>query len=387
MKSALPLLRTLGVVVLLAAARSAAAGPVFSNDFETGTVCHWDDAFPTVYCWSNPAGGQWTNAANWKHGSVPPNSSNIDVGIDVDGLSGTVVVSAANPVVHNVVSHASIQMDGQLFEVAGKGIFDAGLSSVAGNLEALSSGDLTVTGATNLDGGSLGANSGGHVTLASLTTASDLSVSVGGPGGEVALPALTSLTSTAGHAPLMILQGDGATFSAPLLTSASKLNVALTQGAVFSAPLLTTLDHGQISVSGATSSFDAPDLGAIDDTQIAAAAGSISLPGVLSYKVDTSLCSLLGCWKIVANGSGAAVSLPNLVTLTADGGSQFLKIGAITPGAQVDLSGVTTIVTENTGTALFEADGAGSLIDLSALTTYDNGSVSFVTTSNGVIQM
>src|SRR5262249_30016453 len=62
------LLGSTAFLSLLALTSPARAAALFSNDFETGTVCPWSDSAPHVACWSNPAGGDWNVPGNWRDG-------------------------------------------------------------------------------------------------------------------------------------------------------------------------------------------------------------------------------------------------------------------------------------------------------------------------------
>ncbi len=372
------------------AARPAAAAAIFSNDFETGTTCHWNDTAPTVWCWANPAGGEWYTNGNWRNGTWP--ADYVNVGIDLDGFSGTVSIAGGFPYVHDFVAHTMITPSiGRSITVTGTGELDGGFSIGSGGGGITASGataNVTVSGPTSFDNGSPRGTTGGHLTLTSVTSIDAINMQLGG-GGTVTMPALTSLTGNS----FIYISGAGTAFHAPNLASVAgdALHVYVVQidtGGTLDAPSLTSFTTGDLTVSGAASAVTAPSLANIDNSEISADGGStLSLASVTSFTFNTARCDLPGCYKLRANGAGSTFSLPNLTTMTSSGGSgvSYGLSGEAINGGHLDLSAVTTITTSNSGNGYFTADGSGSVIDLTALATYDSGAVSFSATNSGQI--
>src|SRR5205823_3608170 len=93
----------------------------------------------------------------------------------------------------------------------------------------------------------------------------------------------------------------------------------------------------------------------------------LSFPSLTSYDHPGGLGNQL---TLKADGAGSVLDLSHLtsVTHTGAGGSSDLFIQA-TAGGRADLSGLAAITA---GVAQFTADGAGSVVDLSTLATFND---------------
>ncbi|MFO0899491.1 MAG: PEP-CTERM sorting domain-containing protein [Pirellulales bacterium] len=141
-------------------------------------------------------------------------------------------------------------------------------------------------------------------------------------------------------------------------------------------PNLTSIVDVDIRVEGATSHLDLGKLTNVDRTNITAAAGGqIALPLVTSYTGPSIYNGLLA-----ADGGGSLLDLTK-ITSFAGGNGRSAQVFA-TNGGKVDLSSVPQI---SGGATDVRANFAGSVVDLSALTswTHTGGDTSRLWAQNG----
>ncbi|MFI5457017.1 MAG: RHS repeat-associated core domain-containing protein, partial [Isosphaerales bacterium] len=264
-------------------------------------------------------------------------------------------------------------------------------------LQTLTGGSITVDGATYtlpgltaISGSSLYVANGGSLTLTGLITDTSTTSYVASfeATGTNSLLDLSSLTTISGGTLTVVASGSGAVINLLGLTTFSdsgsfsatnggkielgsgltSLNgVTLTISSSAGAALLgqlTSFTNGSLTVDGAT--VTAPNLTDIDGSSIYVQnGGSLTLAGVTTYSDSTNYDNRY----LEATGAGSILSLPKLGAITWTGYDQLLTIQA-TSGGQVDLPALTSMTTTG-GYSEFtiDANGTGSLIDLSALGT------------------
>jgi RHS repeat-associated protein len=151
----------------------------------------------------------------------------------------------------------------------------------------------------------------------------------------------------------------GGTVSDGVLTSLSGVNLTIDGSSTIATAQLTSYAGGSISISGGSPSF--AGLTSFNGSDITVSGGgTVSLPGVTGYAGNGNTTTL------EATGTGSALTLANLASVTEaasnyPAATQFEALA----GGTVTLSGLHTI---NTGTVVLESDGAGSVLNVSALT-------------------
>ncbi len=305
----------------IAAPAFASPGPIFSNDFEGGSVCPWSDSGPHFYCWTNASGGDWGTASNWRENLVPPYDASIAIVLPVPTF--TVTANTIDPAVHDA------QIDANLTITGGHQFTVSGIAEVTGALSA--------TGGARLSVGGVGSK---------LTAGSTISV-----------PGATLQTSNSGK--LFLDQ----------LASATGVTLSVASGGAFSGNALTSFTGGAIEMSDPTSTLHLPVLTNIDNTVLEAIGGSsLSLPGITTYTVNQNLCLLPGCSEVFANNTGSHVSLPNVTTITSTSfGLDFWALQNGAGGGHISLPALATINTPSNGTVSFTSQGTGAVLDVNAL--------------------
>ncbi len=308
-----------------------------------------------------------------------------DLSIDLDG---TGVIADSQWQTFNTVN----------FTVTGGSYSLPGLTDItAATLFAGSGGSLTLAGVTSYDAPNGGGDwyleasgAGSTLELPNLTTIGTLTDNTlhieAMQGGQVGLPKLDSISNTRpvqitadgggsqidlsalttfdgydpGHAELNVT--DRGTVLAANLTSFADLSIDLDGTGVIADSQWQTFNTVNFTVTGG--SYSLPGLTDITAaTLFAGSGGSLTLAGVTSYDAPNGG----GDWYLEASGAGSTLDLPNLTTIGTLTGST-LHIEAM-QGGQVGLPKLNSI--SNTRPVQFTADGGGSQIDLSALTTFD----------------
>ena len=151
------------------------------------------------------------------------------------------------------------------------------------------------------------------------------------------------------------------------ITSLSGTTLNSAQSLTFAAA--ASITDSSLTASGITLSF--PVLTALGRTNLTASAGGeIAFPVATSYSASGDG----GSHSIQANGAGSRIDLSHLTTLT--GGTYYnLAISAAT-GGEIDLAGA---VTAKTSLSLFDAS---SILDVSGVSSLQDTNV---TTSGGVL--
>jgi RHS repeat-associated protein len=422
-----------------------------------------DRVVPTLITWDGGGGdGLWANALNWS-GDVLP-GTNDDAVIDVFGQAVSVAISDSRSV-NSLTSQGDVLITG-----SGAGLTVSALSVISGSFFVTNGASLTASGSqailtangnTSVNGGSLYALGGGRLNLPALTSYAltergvrtlqadgagsvldlshvgtltgitldggfrsldaievratnggvvDLSgatqivdpaqgdgvgrryvISATGAGSRVKLPLLTALldrngsfidASDLGQGVSVVEVSGGGTVDVPLLASLSFTNLVLADASsVLPVTQFTSITNGSITASGAGNdrTFDAltdvtgtsitsggvtvalPALTEAHSTSFhALGGGRLNLPALTSYALTER-----GVRTLQADGAGSVLDLSHVGTLTGitlDGG--FRSLDAIevraTNGGVVDLSGATQIVDPAQG------DGVGRRYVISA---------------------
>ena len=221
---------------------------------------------------------------------------------------------------------------------------------------------------------------GGRVTANALRTAENTIFSLGGL-GAVEFPKLETLTSSQ-----LSINGTGRV-SLPALTALRNTNVSLGNDSFLNVPELITLEAAEIVAfftANGTGAVSAPKLRAARNIAFAASDGAVlNLPRVESYTWD--LCE--GGIAFSTGGAGSTLNFSGLRTFTVETTActgQGFPIGA-SGGSMIDLSGLRTIATPAGQFVTFLASNAGTVIDLSSLSSYNVAMVTFLELDSGRI--
>ncbi len=136
---------------------------------------------------------------------------------------------------------------------------------------------------------------------------------------------------------------------------------------------LTSITNASLSVS--ESGVDLSGIGSLDGVSIYVSGGAtLSLSQLTSYASTSSA-------TIRASGAGRRLDLSGLTTLDGPAGFNTIQVNAVSGGV-VDLHSLAQL---DQGAVSFNADGANSLVDISALTSFStNGSYdSSIRVANG----
>ncbi len=383
-----PAVRLAPMVIATVGAAPAMAAPIFSNDFESGTVCPWSDSGPHVYCWSNPAGGDWNAPGNWRDGVVPPGGA--DVGIDLPGPTMTITISSANVTVHHLTVYANVDLEGHALNVTGLGRINGHLASTgAASIGVAGAGASLVANdtASSLPGVALSATDGGSLTMNAVTSIAGSQINVDGAtsllglpavtniddawiyasnGGHVSLPSVTSMTCSSSTKPCTSqfpfqAVGAGSTITLSSLTSFTGSSgiglevIAESGGRVQLAALATvTMSNGTTLAFFSSGTGTEIDLNAL-----------VTLPLAVSITTQSGGKLVAPSLAVVAGPlavSGGTVSLPATTTLT----NTSITVGA---GGSLTLGGTPTAA----GAALNVS--AGGSLTASGLTSLSGGTI------------
>ncbi len=378
--------------------------------------------------WVLDVDGNWEDAANWSSNPSLPASGD-DAVIDVGGATvRTITIGSGTQSVNTLTSQENVTLAGGHLTLANGGVVNGALSlGVTRNL-TINGGSFAAAGSTNLDGGNVFAAGGSIVDLSAATSyvtdtgtnsnrtlrasaASSLDLSgmatlTGGGfirrlfveaiGGSTV--DLSGLIDAPAGATTFLSEGGGSQLNLSSLTSVHNNNGnrsgrlrAISGGSLDASQLQSltaTVDSNNgIEVDGASSTLvlgslttfqnsiaefrngGTADMSTVTDftgSSITHLSGnSINLPGVTSYNANGG-GNGNRTWSVENAGSLLNAS----AITTADAGS-FVRTWDVTAsaGGKVDLSGMAMIAS---GAANFTASGTGSLIDLSALTSFDD---------------
>jgi hypothetical protein len=352
---------------------------------------------PALISWVNPAGGNWEDAKNWNGGVPGPKD---DVVIDVPG-NVTVTHAIGKDTIQSLVLGDTLTLN-QNSSLAISGSFSRAKAAKEPKVAADEKAGFTVQGDVALDGLQLSALGGGQISLLKTrnTNITDVyAFRASGAGSRIDLPnwlgAVSDPSSTASQftvdnggvisAPNLVqLQGafqfgadgqgsaiDLASYRAGYNNSGSNNQFSgyrVSNGGVISLPNLAQLQGAfQFTADGQGSEIDLPSFrtgynNTGSNNQFigyrASNGGVISLP---------NLVQLQGAFQFAADGQGSEISLPGYRAGYNNSGNnnQFMGYRASNGG------GISApMLTQLQGAFQIDAEGAGSQIDFSALTTF-----------------
>ena len=283
------------------------------------------------------------------------------------GSGVSVTVSGAE-----MLSAASLYAEnGATLDLSALGSFSNPLASVFPTFEAIGAGsvlDLPALSTVGLLANELqiDASAGGQILLPSLpslrTTTQSVTVTADGAGTEIDLSGMTSFSSPGGY----LQATNRATILDGMLTKLSGINVTLDGTQTMATSQWTSLTAGSLSITGGV--YDWSDLSDFGSSSVNVELGArVTLPAVKTYLNPSTTTTLSTTFQ--ASGVGSVLSLPALASLTQL--PNELSVAAAS-GAQVLLPLVASINTSQTNEPVWvTADGVGTSIDLSAVTTYD----------------
>ena len=260
----------------------------------------------------------------------------------------------------------------------------------------------TLSALTNIDSTSLVANGGGILTLPNVASYAEApfgttNFQATGTGSKLDLTGITSLAGTSGLLNVTAQSGgtiemdslpsttaravrftvDGATSTVDLsaLTSGtdtillSQLN--LLNGGTLIAPLLATYSGGTITVTNMSATLS--QLTNINSSSLTANGGGIlSLPNVTSYAEAP-----FGTTTFQANGAGSKIDVTPITSVTGTTGSFNINANA---GGTIEIDSLVSTTVRDTN---LNADGPASLVNASALVTWtDSTNSGNVTVTN-----
>ncbi|MFI5455338.1 MAG: Ig-like domain-containing protein [Isosphaerales bacterium] len=304
--------------------------------------------------WISTTDGDWGDPGNWSTGAVPQPTDDVFI----NPLSGSLTVthSSGDSTVHSLNSTQALVLSGGSLTVTAPSDIQGALTVGPGaSLTVQGAGtSFTAAGATTIDGASLNLVDGGTIDLPAGTTLKSgaLTIDNSAPG----LTALTDLTGTN----VTLRNGGNVTFSAGMALKNGSLTIDNTAADLSSlgdlSGTLVTLQNGGTA--------DLRNVTKIDDAGFSIDAGiTLALPGVTSYTGGTNNRT------IVVTGASSVLDLSGVTTFTGQAGSASqLQVQAL-DGGLVKLGGVSSLTS---GHVSFDADGTGSVIDLSSLTSFDS---------------
>ena len=216
---------------------------------------------------------------------------------------------------------------------------------------------------------------GGTVNLSGLTTINGPNAGVqftaDGSGSQLNLSALTSFTGNGGSSTFEVT--DSATALASSLTTVSGLQITLDGSGTIATSQWSSLTGGSsLTVTGG--SYSLSGLIHVNGSSLVTQnGGALALPNLTTYTETDNT-------TFEATGVNSVLDLSALTTLGSMSGYWHAEALA---GGTVNLSGLTTINEPNAGVQ-FTADGSGSQLNLSALTSFteDGGNSTFEVTDS-----
>ncbi len=232
----------------------------------------------------------------------------------------------------------------------------------ATNGGTIADGDLTNVSSANviLDGT-------GTFSYSQITSFTGSSIAI--PGGTFDFSSLTDADGSA------FTVSSGATLDMPAVTSANGFRIVVDSGVSLSMPVLTSADSASFTISsGGALAF--PVLAHIDNASFVVSGGStVNLPHVASYTNNIN-----GVTTLSASGVGSVLSLPNLASMTANTNNDFgfhsneLTQVKASSGGDVEMLALTQM---SGGPIQLTSDGAGSVLNVSALSSFTGVSNGF----------
>ncbi|HEX3727966.1 MAG TPA: hypothetical protein VHV08_17060 [Pirellulales bacterium] len=325
-----------------------------------------------VYFFTSGSGGQIdVSALTTLHGTVGNNDSTIEVETGASFLHGAITT----------LDRVDLKLDDSSSSLA----FSALTSITNGNITAAGGALLNLSMVTSY-GDSAGyfiaeATGSGSIlsmpALTSLTTSGDNQLNIyAASGGHVTLAALTSVTTGPVY---FYSSGAGSQINASALTTVhgtpgnnNSVIEVQTGGALFHGTI-PTMDRVDLKVDDSSSSLAFAGLTSMSNANIAVSGGgSLNLSTLASYTDSVAL------YILEATGTGSALSLPALTSVTLSGGNT-LAIEALS-GGQTSLA---TLAQITSFPIQLISSGAGSQLSLPGLTTFLGGNSSSIQLNGG----
>ncbi len=346
-------------------------------------------------------GVNWSDPDNWSGNALPTSAD--DVTISVGGTI-TVIHASGSTTIQSLTSDENLTISGGSLTVT------TGASNVNGDLTVSSTATLSANGATatltanasvTLDGANLSALSGGLLDLTTATSYVEqpsvaTTIQANGTSSKVDLSGITSITGT-GNLNINAVSGGTIELDALVSTTARDINInvdgassvldltaltsaidstrlsnlTLANGGTLVAPVFATYQGGTITVNNMSVTFSA--LTDIDTSSLFTNSGGVlSLPNVTSYDEAPSASTTFR-----ANGTGSMIDLTPMTSITGTGN---LNINAVS-GGTIELDALVSTTARDIN---INVDGASSVLDLTALTSaIDSTRLSNLTLANG----
>ena len=213
---------------------------------------------------------------------------------------------------------------------------------------------------------------GGNVNLPDLATINTgpLALSSNGTSSVLNVSTLTTFSAASGSwEPSLLQANNSGTIQDAALTSLAGVSLPLDGVSTVSVNQISSFTGGTLTVGGGT--FTLGSLADLNDSSVTVQAGaSLSLPAVTSYAHD----NYGSADTLEATGMGSTLTLAHLTGLTvATNYATYLNVEALA-GGNVSLPVLATI---DTGPLALISNGASSLLDASALTTFSTASGSW----------
>ncbi|MEM8679379.1 MAG: Calx-beta domain-containing protein, partial [Planctomycetota bacterium] len=290
---------------------------------------------------------------------------------DIDGASFEVFDGVTLTVPVPTTTYAALAETNTVFRANGVGsVLD--LSAMA-----------TMSGGGFIRTHFIDAESGGLVNLSGLTeiTGGATHILADGMGSRVELPILTTFTDTNGNRSSLMSPSAGGTIDAPLLTTLTSVDILVQPMGTLATSQMTSFSSGEMKVDGthvelpqltnfSNSSLllcnggtaNVPNVSAIDGASFEVYDGvTLSLPSATSYVGQSNNTT-----RFRAQGPGSRLELSGVTTLSGGSFISTLFIDA-TDGGVVDLGGLSEITGGATNVL---AQDAGSVVDFSMMTSF-----------------
>ncbi|MCY2991124.1 MAG: FG-GAP-like repeat-containing protein [Planctomycetota bacterium] len=284
----------------------------------------------TSYFWDGEAGdGLWSSAANWNSDAVPPSGANVLIDVP-----GEVVVThgTGSRTVQRLQAEESLVVSG-----VGTSLTVTGLAVFRGALTVDAAATLTASGTT----ASVAALGPTNLQLANLYATN---------AGRLNLPNAASYRGTAGQAFTISADGAGSLVDLSGVTALTGSSSVGSCGGVCLVKI-EAKNGGRVDLSATTSLTN----------QV-----SLSVGGPTDEIVLSAVTAITGSDSTLRASGGGRLSLPKIETLT---GVYLLATGS----SLIDVSHATSYAGTYGRIHTISADGSGSLVDLSGVTTLVGG--------------
>ncbi|MCB9938706.1 MAG: hypothetical protein H6823_10725 [Planctomycetaceae bacterium] len=361
--------------------RFDARGNVTAYDYDDrGNVVRVTDVVSTVMStptssWIGGGSGQWNDSANWSDGRVPGPED--DVLIEVPNVDAEITISGQPVQVRGLYSFERITINGQSLTITGESrLFnEVSLRSNAVLLAKGAEADVSLL-STVPSGGNYRAEQSGTLRLPLLTTMLAGSFNVQ-TGGVIEAPALQRLVNVrvdiATGASLSVGQIEeftlgtltiaGGAHEFTNLTAFQENTLILQAGAVVTMPNLASIDRSTLQIVEG-SRLTAGSLAGFNNSSITLTSlGSVSIP---------NLTDVTGS-SFYVKGQGTRFTMPAAVTSHDSGTTRVDRFFQVEDGGLLDLSSLTSLTSNSQGwTTYFRAYGGGTLLmpNLTALTNH-----------------